>query len=108
MDIINEKKLYYHLRGKGVPRNIKDENGYQWQLNPKIFEKMNNGDTHKTMRAFMMKKINVNRNSKQQHFDPFSIIHIESEDTERILNKTLWNGRNFMKEEFKNYSLPYY
>ncbi len=93
--IINDKKLYYHLRGKGVPKGYFIDGTYSYQLYPEAYEAMSEGQRHKTNRAFRMGKINVVRNSKQQMFDPFSIYHIESKDTERTLNMTLWNGRDF-------------
>ena len=77
---------------------------------------MNYGEILKTNRDLQMKKIGINRNSKQEMYDPFSIFNKKFKDTERTLNKTLWNGRNFKldsnRKDIKNifsanYSLPH-
>ena len=118
-NIINGKKLFYHLRGKGVSKTLKIKGKRVWQLNPDAYEKMDNGEILKTNRDLQMKKIGINRNSKQEMYDPFSIFNKKFKDTERTLNKTLWNGRNFKIKignskniednftEMTNYSLPH-
>jgi hypothetical protein len=112
MTVINGKKLFYHLRGKGVSKTIKIKGKVVWQLNPDAYEKMDNGETLKTNRDLQMKKIGINKNSKQGMYDPFSIFNKKFKDTERTLNKTLWNGRNFNLDsnskntDLINYSLP--
>ena len=106
IQVVNGKKFYYHLRGKGVSKGYfvdgKFTNGvagpkvFKWQLHPQAFEQMDNGKKYKTNREFRMARLHTKKNSKQQEFDFFSILHFESEDCERTLNKTLWNGRRFI------------
>jgi len=94
--IIGDKKFYYTYRGKGVPTD---------NLNVEAFEKMKDGKiingvknyTFSTQRDFQMKKNNVRLNKPQLEakIDYFSITHLTGKETERILNKKPWNGREW-------------
>jgi hypothetical protein len=88
-------KLYYHFKGKG---------GDSSKLNEILYEQMNEGKSIEMYRDFQMKKIHLNRNSKQQHIDTFSILHCEREKTLRVLNTKKWDGRFCMDS---NQSLPH-
>lgn len=86
--IINDKKIYYTYRGKGVPTD---------KLNVEAFEIMKSGGTFSTQRDFQMKKNNVrlNRPQLEKEVQYFSITHHVGKETERILNKRSWNGREW-------------
>jgi hypothetical protein len=93
--ITKEEKIKYHFRGKGVSNN---------ELGWEDFEIMDKGQTKKFTREFQMKKINMTKNGKTQDLDHFSHKHIFREETEKEINKTLWNGRHFYDE---NNSVPH-
>ena len=80
----NGLKVHYHFRGKGLNTNT---------LSPETFSRMDAGESLVNTRPFSMKKINVSRNSKQQHIPHFSILH--QEDVSRTVNKSAWGGRCF-------------
>ena len=99
----NGIKLYYHLRGKGVPKGFFHKDGqYERQLDYEAFKNMSKGKTHKTNRSFAISKINTVKNSKQEDLPYFSLFTKDSKETERTLNRTIWNGREFIG----NYSTP--
>ncbi len=61
------------------------------------------GNSLTVSRPFSFKKINHNRNSKQQHLDVFCIGHIK--DISRTVNTKPWDdGRQFIGND----SVPYY
>jgi hypothetical protein len=73
------------LRGKGIPKD---------QLNVDMFESMllGNSITIDMQRDF--KRININRSSKQQQVDNFSILKLDS--LEKQINTVQWKGRHFV------------
>ena len=91
----------YHFRGKGLNTN---------DLSTEVFEKMDAGDSLTNIRNFQMKKIHINRNSKQQDIPQFSIVHYSKDREEdvsrltKIVNATKWNGRHFIDN---NSSIPF-
>lgn len=91
-------KLHYHMRGKGL--NKKD-------LTQEKFELMNKGFPETSIRPFSMKKMHINRNSKQQTIEQFSIIHYSEEKDKSRLTRTVntipWDGRRFIGND----SLPH-
>jgi hypothetical protein len=66
------------------------------------FMTMYKGNSLTVSRPFSFKKINHNRNSKQQHLDVFCIEHIK--DISRTVNTKPWDGRQFIGND----SVPYY
>jgi len=86
--------IKYHFRGKGLNKS---------QLSPTMYEKMNKGESIKNVREFQIKKINVKRNSKQQHIPRFSTIKLDN--IEKIVNSQRWKGREFCSKY--QYSVPY-
>jgi hypothetical protein len=66
------------------------------------FKKMYAGQSLTVSRPFSFKKINHERNSKQQHLQPFSIEHLTN--ISRTVNMSAWAGRLFKG----NNSVPYY
>jgi hypothetical protein len=66
------------------------------------FMTMYMGNSLTVSRPFSFKKINHNRNSKQQHLDVFCIEHIK--DISRTVNTKPWDGRQFINND----SVPYY
>ena len=94
--IKNGKKIYYLLKGKGTPTwRIKD-GVPQWEMSPKAYINMNRGKAHSTQQTFSMKKTGF-----KEHF---SIKHLDSIHTKRVLNRTAWNGRSFFED---GTSLPF-
>ena len=89
----DSNKLYYHLRGKGLNKS---------SLNIEAFEAMNNNKPLTNTRDFAMKKIHIDRNSKQQTIPAFSIVHYSKDKTKNIkiltrtVNTTSWAGRRFL------------
>jgi hypothetical protein len=87
------RKIHYHLRGKGLDKD---------KLKPEHFEKMDKGGFIPNTKDFQMKKIHINRNSKQTAIPQFSIIHYKKENEEdksrltRTVNKNKWAGRKFV------------
>ena len=65
------------------------------------FVKMHGGQSLTVSRPFSFKKINHDRNSKQQHLQPFSIVHLTN--ISRTVNTSAWSGRHFIKND----SVPY-
>jgi hypothetical protein len=65
----DHKEIKYHLRGKGIPK---------YQLNVDMFESMMLGNSIKIDMQRDFKRINVNRSSKQQQVDNFSILKLDS------------------------------
>jgi hypothetical protein len=94
------RKVKFHLRGKGVSKGFYRDGEDAWvsNLNEDTFEKMLRGEEHNTSRAFRIKMIGVHRNSKQQMYEAFNIIHEEEAETTRTLNKRKWAGRVFIKD----------
>lgn len=83
-----------HLRGKGIDNK---------KLTTAIFDKMREGKAITLERDFQMKKIHVNKNSKQENIDNFSILHITGSKTARTINTKKWSGRQWIGNE----SLPF-
>ncbi len=91
----NSREVKLYFRGKGVETE---------RLNEQVFTLMRSGQAVAMQRSFQMKKINVSRNSKQQHLENFSVLHKYEEETTRVLNTSPWNGRYFLDE---NTSTPF-
>jgi hypothetical protein len=66
------------------------------------FVKMFHGQSLTVSRPFSFKKVNHERNSKQQHLKPFSIMHLTN--ISRTVNMSAWAGRLFKN----NSSVPYF
>lgn len=83
-----QRKIYYLYRGKGVPTN---------KLNVELFKRMNDKKSISMKRDFAMKKngVNLNQPQKEKGINTFSITHLSSDDTERVLNKKPWSGRKW-------------
>ena len=100
-DVVTIEKLndncfmMYHFRGKGVSND---------ELAWKDFETMDKGESKKFTRPFQMKKINMKKNGSTQDYDHFSHKHVFREETEKEINKTIWNGRLFIDD---NNSVPH-
>jgi DNA polymerase type B, organellar and viral len=77
--------IKYHLKGKGIPKD---------QLTIEMFESMMSGKSVNVEMERNFKRINVNRNSKQQNIDNFSILKLES--LNKCINSTPWTGRHFI------------
>ena len=87
------EEIKYHLRGKGIPKS---------QLNVDMFESMMLGksitiDIHRDF-----KRVNVNRSSKQQLIDNFSVLKLDS--LAKKINTVHWEGRHFIGND----SLPHF
>ena len=81
--LINGIKLYYHLRGKGVPKGFFNKDGeYERQLDFEAFKNMSAGKTHKTNAGFGINKINTKKNSKQQDLPYFALFTKDIKDSE--------------------------
>ena len=88
-----KEQIKYHFRGKGIPKE---------QLSLKLFERMLKGDAIKVEVGRDFKRIHVNRTSKQQECENFSIVKLDA--LTKTINKTLWKGRHFID----NASIPLY
>lgn len=84
--------IHYHFRGKGVSASC---------LKKDVFDKMAKGEQVKLVQDFQMKRINLKRNSKQQEYEQFSIVH--NKDIVKALNTKQWEGREFQGND----SVPY-
>ena len=84
--------IKYHLRGKGVPKNM---------LTLEMFEQMMKGESISIEMSRDFKRIHVNKNSKQQEIENFSILKLESIYKE--INSNPWSGRHF----YANASVPH-
>ena len=101
--IIEDKKFYYTYRGKGVPTDKLNVEAFEKMKDGKIINRVGDIDsksrdyTFSTQRDFQMKKNNVRLNKPQLEakIDYFSITHLTGKETERILNKKPWNGREW-------------
>ena len=85
--------IKYHLKGKGIPKE---------QLTLDMFESMLTGNSIKIEMQRDFKRIHVNKNSKQQKIDNFSIIKLDA--LEKHINTVQWKGRHFVG----NSSVPLY
>lgn len=81
----NNEQIKYHLRGKGIPKD---------QLTVEMFEQMLSGGSINIEMQRTFKRINVNKNSKQQEIDNFSILKLDA--LGKHINVTPWNGRHFI------------
>ena len=72
------------MHGKGIPKD---------QLNKDMFESMLLGESIKIDMQRDFKRININRSSKQQQVDNFSILKLDS--LEKQINTVQWKGRHF-------------
>eukprot|EP00835_Amoeboradix_gromovi_P002678 NODE_156_length_16689_cov_0.273960.p11 type:complete len:111 gc:universal NODE_156_length_16689_cov_0.273960:13500-13168(-) len=81
----DHEEIKYHLRGKGIPKD---------QLNVDMFESMMLGNSIKIDMQRDFRRINVNRSSKQQLVDIFSILKLDS--LEKQINTVQWKGRYFV------------
>ena len=81
----DHEEIKYHLRGKGIPKD---------QLNVDMFESMMLGNSITIDMQRDFKRINVNRSSKQQQVDNFSILKLDS--LEKQINTVQWKGRHFI------------
>ena len=87
------EEIKYHLRGKGIPKS---------QLNVEMFESMMLGKSITIDMHRDFKRVNVNRSSKQQLIDNFSILKLDSLDKQ--INTVQWEGRHFIGND----SVPYF
>ena len=96
---INGKKIYWHIRCKGVPKanNVWEEGKRitKWEINPDNYKYMNDGGTHVAEKKVAFKKHGIS------HEDPFAI---SFQPIKRELNRTSWNGRFFYED---GTSLPF-
>jgi hypothetical protein len=81
----DNEEIKYHMRGKGIRKD---------QLNVDMFEAMMLGNSIKVDMQRDFKRINVNRSSKQQQVDNFSILKLDS--LEKQINTVQWKGRHFV------------
>jgi hypothetical protein len=80
-----EGEIKYHMRGKGIPND---------QLNMKNFESMMQGAAIKIEMQRDFKRVNLNKSSKQQNVDNFSILKLDA--LTKQINSTPWKGRHFI------------
>ena len=81
------------MRGKGIPKD---------QLNVDMYESMMLGNSITIDMQRNFKRINVNRSSKQQEVDNFSILKLDS--LENQINAVKWKGRHFVGND----SVPHF
>ena len=90
-------------RGKGLNAN---------KLSNEVYETMDAGKSVVNVADYQMKRVNVKRNTKEQHKDIFSVYHINAEDQneqgqlklQKVVNTVAWSGRKFIDD---NHSLPW-
>jgi hypothetical protein len=87
------EEIKYHLRGKGIPKS---------QLNVDMCESMMLGKSITIAMQRDFKPVNVNRNSKQQLIDNFSILKLDS--LAKQINTVQWDGRHFIGND----SVPHF
>jgi hypothetical protein len=90
-----EGGIKYHFRGKGVSND---------KLCWGDFELMDRGASKRYFRDFQIKKIGMKKTTNLKGYNYFSHKHIESKDTGKYINKTIWAGRKFIDD---NNSVPY-
>ena len=79
------EEIKYHLRGKGIPSD---------ELNMENFELMMRGEPVKVKMQRDFKRINLNKSSKQNNVDNFSILKLDA--LTKHINSTPWKGRYFI------------
>jgi len=88
----DSEQIKYHLRGKGIPKD---------QLTLEMFVTMMAGKSIKIEMQRNFKRIHVNKNSKQEHVENFSILKLDS--LGKRINSVPWKGRHFIG----NCSVPF-
>jgi hypothetical protein len=87
------EEIKYHLRGKGIPKS---------QLNMDMFESMMLGKSITVEMHRDFKRVNVNRSSKQQLIENFTILKLDS--LAKQINTVRWEGRYFIGND----SVPHF
>lgn len=86
LEYVNEEgEIKYHLCGKGITKD---------QLNIENFKLMMQGESIKVEMQRDFKRVNLNKSSKQQNVENFSILKLDA--LTKQINSTPWKGRHFI------------